>query len=160
MLRLLTGCAALLPWLRSSAAAPVPATAEDRAATLAAMVDTLMPADSSPGATALGVDKAILEAAARNANVARIVNAGCDWLAQEADGAPFAALPEPARVAILERAEQASAAALQNAFFRYCLDAVYRNYYAHPDSWPALGYQGPPQPAGFPDQAEAPGEGH
>ena len=102
------------------------------------------------------MDKALKSGAAGNANVARILNAGCDWLNAEAGGDGFAALPEDRRVAILRAAEEASPAALQNVFFRYCLDAVYRHYYSHPDSWAGLGYQGPPQPAGYPDQAQPP----
>ena len=46
----------------------------------------------------------------------------------------------------------------EDTFFDRTLTDTLQLYYAHPGSWPALRFAGPPQPAGFMDYAAAPNE--
>jgi hypothetical protein len=84
-----------------------------------------------------------------NRRMAQIVGMGCAWLDQQAaalGAEDFASLQPEQREAIVERAEQAAPRTLPR--------------YAHPDSWPSMGYAGPPQPRGFMDFAGPPGRGN
>lgn len=128
--------------------------------TLAAYLDTLIPdEEASPGAVAAGVDSDF-EAAARNSDdVRKRLARGCGWLDVEAAkaGSPsFAELDEEGRVAIVGRAAAASPGSPERRFFEATRDAAMLAYYAKPPAWPALGYDGPPQPEGFMDYADPP----
>lgn len=136
-----------------------PGAAPDRDA-LRAWVDTLLPAEgAAPGALATGVAERIAAAAQSNGAYGRLLVAGLAWADAEArrDGvARFAALPAGGREAIVSRAEAAPAGTTPRTFFQATLDDVHYHHWADPRSWPALGYAGPPQPAGFMDHGEPP----
>jgi hypothetical protein len=128
-------------------------------AALPAYVDTLLPPYLGPSATEIGVDRRLIEAARGRPKYLRLLRLGCGWLDEEArrrGAAAFAALNEDVRVAILEQAEAAAASALPRVFFEQTRADVFTEYYADPASWPAVGYDGPPQPRGFLDHARPP----
>ncbi|MEN8198355.1 MAG: gluconate 2-dehydrogenase subunit 3 family protein, partial [Pseudomonadota bacterium] len=98
-------------------------------------LDTLLPADATPGATQLGVDKALMAQARKHARIARLVALGCAWLdkqAREMGGEEFAALDEAARETVVGLAEQAPPNSLAREFFLSVQHQAFTHYYAQP----------------------------
>lgn len=139
------------------------------ASSLAAFVDTLVPPDTVvsadghvmavPGALDLDVHLAIEQAFAGLPEYRALAIAGLAWMAaraQQQHGMAFEDLGEAERVEIIRAAESGSRRSEQRRFFDVARGDVMRRFYSDPRSWVALGYAGPPQPAGFPDYAEAP----
>ena len=127
--------------------------------TLASLLDTLIPADDAPGALQLDVVEKIQEKARGDSQYRRLVKQGCTWLENRAVklyAVSFDSLGEKDRGDILTIALEGDAGSMQKVFFQQMRsDAFYYNY-SHPGSWPQLGYNGPPQPGGFPDYYAAP----
>lgn len=141
---------------RATPLAPDPSAVPDLAAcapTLAAFIDTLLPAHgASPAASDLGVAQHMLAAAARQIPYARLMQAGCAWLdeaARAASGAHFADLDAAAREAIVTAAEQDRSGGEMTQFFFSAHRHAMELFYSRPRAWPALDYPGPPQPVGF-----------
>jgi len=127
--------------------------------TLAAFLDTLIPADDVPGAVQFGVPEKIQEKAKRDNQYRRLVKQGCSWLDSRAGrlyAASFDSLGEKDRDDILTIAAEADPGSVQRIFFRQIRSDSFHHYYSHPGSWPQLGYNGPPQPKGFPDYDTTP----
>jgi hypothetical protein len=144
--------------LRGGAAAADNATA-DELAPLAAWLDTLIPADETPSASALGIDRVLLAWARDQAKPLALLRDGCRWLdavSRHNAGVVFASLPPAAREAVARFAAEAEAASLPRVFFERTWELARQFYYADPRVWPSLGYAGPPQPNGFPDAAQPP----
>ncbi len=137
-----------------------PSARVDRLQGLEAWVDTLLPADGElPGAIALGAHQAIEASGRRNATLGALHAAGLDWADAQArsHGAPaFAALTRAQREDVVARAQHSPEGSAPRVFFQSTLDDTFFLHYSDPRSWPALGYDGPPQPRGFPDHAQAP----
>jgi len=133
---------------------------KDPLASLPAFLDTLLPADGdSPGASALDLHRRVM-AHIRTAGGRRFIAWGCGWLDGEARrrGAPdFASAGPGVRERIVAQMAGFPPARREYVFFDAVRADAFRLYYADPRSWPALGYDGPPQPAGFPDHASPPG---
>ena len=120
---------------------------------LGPFVDTLIPEDTTPGATQLGVDVVLISQAGTDSNMAMLLVAGCDWLdrtAREQGVDEFAELNLTARETVVRAAEQSPPQALPRAFFDTIRRHAFRHYYAQPASWRGLGFSGPPQPRGSP----------
>jgi hypothetical protein len=127
--------------------------------TLAAYLDTLIPADGTPGAVQLGVAEKIIAEAARDSSYRQRIDQGCGWLDQQAvkyGASHFAALSEAQREEVVDLAAGGQAGLMPLIFFDRTRDDAFFYYYAHPQSWPGLGYAGPPQPRGFMNYAEPP----
>lgn len=126
---------------------------------LPAFLDTLLPEDgTSPSASALGVHHRVVDGV-RSSRGRRLMAWGCAWLDREArrqGAADFTSLPQSARDAIVARAEAAPQDRGEYIFFDSVRTDAFRHYYSNPGSWPTLGYDGPPQPVGFPDHASPP----
>ena len=119
------------------------------ARTFTAFCDTLVPADAlTPSASALGVPKAILGDVQGNPLAERLLAAGCDWLDAECRG-DFAAAPEAARHAALERMQAMPWESPAGRFFLVMRNTVMADYYVQPLSWRGLALDRPPQPLGF-----------
>ena len=117
--------------------------------TFVAFCDTLVPADAlTPSASALGVPKAILGDMQGDALGERLLAAGCDWLDGECRG-DFAAAPEAARHAALERMQAMPWESPAGRFFVVMRNTVMADYYVQPLSWRGLALDRPPQPLGF-----------
>jgi len=126
---------------------------------LSALLDVLLPEDESPSASQLGVDARILAEASGNPNLMRLLDTGSTWLDRQArrQGAQaFHQLDEEHQIGIVKLAEAQPQPSLVQIYFRYVQDRAFNYYYAHPESWPSLGYVGPPQPRGFPDYDRPP----
>ncbi|MGR9037097.1 MAG: gluconate 2-dehydrogenase subunit 3 family protein [Gammaproteobacteria bacterium] len=122
-------------------------------------LDTLLPDDATPGATKLGVDKALLKQARSMPRFGRLIALGCEWLDKQAKGLgaeDFASLDEDSRAAIVAAAEKSPPKSLEHYFFTSTLNFAFQQYYADPASWQGLGYSGPPQPVGYPDHFQPP----
>jgi len=126
--------------------------------TLAAFLNTLIPNDElGPGAVELELLDPILDEARANPNVQTFLEQGVNWLDEEAriqGSEDFAGLSEDGRNQVVAAAESASLDTLENEFFRATHFVTFRLYYSEPQAWPAIGYDGPPQPIGFPDYVE------
>jgi hypothetical protein len=126
--------------------------------TLAALVDTLLPADESPGALELAVDKQVFKTLEAEARLSDLARAGLQWFNRAADQ-HFAQLPLAARNELLARAAGADRAKVERVFVDQLRHLTVGFYLAHPQSLRGLAYAGPPMPAGYPDQAAAPRRG-
>jgi len=127
--------------------------------TLAAYLDTLIPADETPSATQLGVDEKLLAEAETDSAYLRLIRTGCEWLeeqAKQAGAAHFAALNEEQRERVVNLAAAGEGGPWVEMFFDRTLADAFSHYYADPRSWRALDYAGPPQPRGFADYTQAP----
>ena len=157
--------AALSAWLPASVllAAPTGTSGTDQELrSLGAFLDTLLPADITPGASQLEVDKSIITQARANMRLQRLLTLGCAWLdtqAKERGAEDFAALAQPNRDAIVSAAETSPAQSLPRVFFEQIRGMAFYHYYARPETWPGMAYAGPPQPRGFLDFTQPPGTG-
>ncbi len=138
---------------------PQAADLDDQLNALPAFLDTLLPADESPSASQLGIDKAMIVRAQTQAAFLQLLRQGCRWLDDEARFAgatDFTALPEVRRGAIVASAARMAHGTPQRAFFEKTRAQAFNLFYAHPTVWRSLGYDGPPQPGGFIDHARPP----
>jgi len=129
------------------------------AGVLDSYIDTLLPADSAPGALELDVPGRVRLLVQRKRALVPVYNGGIAWLAAQArlgQGRAFASLSLAERDALVERLSEQTDALLVR-FFHKSLRHARMFYYSDPRSWPALGLAGAPQPAGFMDYAQAPG---
>ena len=159
LLRLLVSLSAYLPasWLLAA-----PTGESSRKVSISALgpfLDTLLPEDETPSATQLGVDKEIVERMQNSKRTAKIVVIGCAWLdkkAQELDADEFALLQPSQQESIVTLAEKSKPRSLPLVFFSNTRQLAFQFYYAHPETWQDLNYDGPPQPKGFLDFARPP----
>ncbi len=122
--------------------------------TLEAFLDTLIPATETPGALQLGVAEKILAASSDDAQYRRLIKKGCGWLDGKAKSrgvTEYLLLGEREREDVVGGAAGAPAGTLARIFFERLRSDAFYHYYAHPASWRGFGYQGPPQPDGYPD---------
>ena len=165
--RFLLTAPGMLPLSRLPSAMAAPVTSRrdlrDPLASLQAFVDTLIPRDDAPSGSDLGVDRKIADKAATAKPYHRLLVFGCAWIDQRArsldagiDG--FRDLSEKGRIRVVELAEAEPGKEVGRVFVRIVRADALRFYYADPRAWTALGYNGPPQPAGFPDFAQPPAE--
>jgi hypothetical protein len=159
-LRILLAFSALLPARFPLAAAPLgQAKRRISLAALGPYLDTLIPQDSTPSATQLGVDEALITDAREHRRFARLLALGCAWLDKQAvdlGAEEFSALDEAARELLVARAERSPRKSLAQQFFLHTQARAFFHYYAQTAAWQGLGYAGPPQPVGFPEQAQPP----
>lgn len=128
------------------------------AGVLDSYIDTLLPADSAPGALALGVPARVRALVFDKRALVPVYNNGLAWLAAQAQtryGRPFPALELAARDAVVVSLGEQTDELLAR-FFHKSLRHVMMFHYSNPASWPALGLAGTPQPAGFPDYTLSP----
>ena len=127
---------------------------------LRAYVDVLVPADETPSATALGVDKRLLAFAREHPDYQRLLELGLAWFDRQArtkHGRGFPELREDEREAVVRTAAAADADTLPRVFFERTRAHALFHYYGRPESWRGIRqYRGPPQPAGFMDYARPP----
>ncbi|HHQ41453.1 MAG TPA: hypothetical protein ENK20_04085 [Chromatiales bacterium] len=125
-----------------------------------ALVDTLVPDDgAAPGALRLGIDRMVLERAARHRGFARAL-ARVHAAVVRAGGAGFAQASLERRTALLTRAVEGEGVPRRvRRAFLHVRDFVMLRFYTDRRSWPSVGYTGPPQPRGYPDHTRPPRAG-
>uniref|UniRef100_A4WZS4 Gluconate 2-dehydrogenase subunit 3 family protein n=1 Tax=Cereibacter sphaeroides (strain ATCC 17025 / ATH 2.4.3) TaxID=349102 RepID=A4WZS4_CERS5 len=122
---------------------------------LAPVLDTLVPADETPSASALGIHRRLIDLAGGIENYPRLLAEGLDWLDQTA-GHGFGSLPPEGRDRVIEAAFAAAAGTLPQVFATRVRADTMTLYYRDPRSWPGTGLTEPIQPAGYPDHALPP----
>ena len=131
----------------------------DTAAILTAFLDTLMPADETPAASELGVDKTLLDKAETDRRYRRLLTRGCDWLDNMAVNTyqtHFTALTEQQRIHVVKLMERSEPGTLARVFFSRLRTDLFEHYYSQPASWKGLDIDRPPQPNGYPDYNRPP----
>ena len=128
---------------------------------LGAYVDVLIPSDeTTPSASALGVDKQLLIVAQGKRAYQRLLELGLDWLNTQSRtdfGGNFADIDEGKREAVVRQAAAAAYNTLPRVFFERTRADAFSFYYSHPESWRGIAYyRGPPQPLGFLDYTKPP----
>jgi hypothetical protein len=153
LLQLLLPLAAWLPAPMLLAAANGDAQSSKKS--FAAFLDLLLPQDEfSPGASAVGVDAALIEQARGDRQLGKIIELGVGWLDRQAQTQGvkgFHELAEDRQLLVVSIAERQRAGSLPRVFFENIRYQAFGHYYADPRSWGGLGYAGPPQPRGFMD---------
>jgi hypothetical protein len=126
---------------------------------LPAFLDTLLPEDEAPSASQLGIDRQLIAHATGIENYLRLLQLGCQWLDQQASrksNLGFWQLDLQGREAVVTIAENATEDSVQKLFFDRVKSDAFTFYYSNPASWVAIGFTGPPQPAGYLDFAAPP----
>lgn len=124
---------------------------------LPVFADTLIPQDSTPSATQLGLHLKLVQHAKGIENYTRLLELGCLWLDVQAQAQyqmKFAGLTFAQREVVATMAEVSSRGSIQKMFFDRVLTDLMGFYYSHPASWPGLGFAAPPQPIGYPGYME------
>lgn len=130
------------------AAATRPAAAARR--TLAAFLDTLLPADAQSGsASALKVDRKLWVLAAGDARFARLLALGCRWLDMTGTGS-FADLSPADRIRVVEWMAGSEWNEIPRRFYELVRQVAVEFYYSDPAAWGGLPIRTPPQPLGYP----------
>ncbi len=122
-------------------------------ATLDAFLDTLVPADETPGALDLGIHEVMAVRIAKDREYRYLVRVGNTWLNTQARAFSkddFPACDVEERVRIVKNAEDSGPDSPAFVFFTRLRMDCFKLYYADPRTWPGLGFAGPPQPIGFP----------
>ena len=119
-------------------------------ASLAPVVDTLLPADDvSPSASALGVDKDIADFVAENDMMTRLFAAALDWMDHLADR-PFRDLTPPEQTEVLTFMESADFNAIPGRFYHILRALAVEFYYARSEAVAGFPLDPAPQPNGYP----------
>ena len=121
---------------------------------LAGYLDVLIPPDDTAGAADLQVHIDIAKKAEGEREYRRVIKRGCRWLEREAaktENTNFLALDENQRILVVARSAEAAPGSIENVFFEQLRSDGFHYYYAHPEIWPSIGFQGPPQPMGYLD---------
>lgn len=123
---------------------------------LSRYIDLFIPADESPGALDLKLDASIINKARSNSEYAWLMRQGCAWLEQEAQSVfrvAFLGLPEDRQIILIEHLSSQKRGSAGFRFFRTLREDLFGEFYSRPESWISLGFNGPPQPLGFMNQA-------
>jgi hypothetical protein len=127
--------------------------------TLEALLDTLIPEDATPGALQLGVAEKLKTKSVGENQYRRLIKKGCAWLnsmAGNINSKSFTTLKEEDRDSVIMKALKSDIGSMQRIFIQQMRADAFYHYYGHPGSWTQLGYNGPPQPNGFPDYYKPP----
>jgi len=123
----------------------------DIAPALAAFLDTLLPRDASSGsASDLSIPKEILAESHNDPLYTRLLNAGCQWLDQAAEGS-FADAAPRVRDVIVAWAAESDWDGVPRRFYELLRQRALELYYSKPEAWGGLPLTRPPQPIGYPE---------
>lgn len=132
-----------------SAVLATPVSDRERA-TLAAFLDTLLPADKLSGsATDLGVDLQLWAFAKTAADFRKLVEYGCRWL-NMTGGALFAELAAEQQIAVVDWMSRADWNEIPRRFYELVRQVAIELYFSNPASIGGLPIKRSPQPLGYP----------
>lgn len=126
---------------------------------LGAVADLIVPRDTSPSASDIGVHHRLLAQARTIPNYPRLLSEGLGWMEQQArsiHGAPFPQLPVDAQEQILSAAFEAPHQTLPRVFAERIRADVLSAYYRDARGWAGTGFEQPIQPMGYPDFQDPP----
>lgn len=127
---------------------------------LDALVDTLVPGDADfPSGPEIGIPKRLFDLSKTIPNYPEMLGLGFRWIdetTRATHGKDFRAATRDQRDAILRAALNEPAQTLPAVFAARVRNDVMTLYYASPEVWAVLGFEGPIQPVGFPDHDKAP----
>ena len=123
------------------------------------IVDLLVPRDETPGALDLGVHRLVISELSDNRTRAKgfaeaLLDLDRHALAEH--GAEFLELNATLQETLLLTLAAAPRRTPGGRFIRLLRYDTMRHYYARPEVWPSLGFDGPPQPRGFIDYTQPP----
>ncbi len=124
------------------------------------MVDSLIPADDySPSGSELQINANILSISNNVPNYPLMIDLGTEWLEQNSINLfakSFTDISDENKNEVLRLAHASPPETLPNVFLTRIRNDAMTLYYAHPQIWPTLGFDGPIQPNGFTDFQEEP----
>ena len=123
-----------------------------------AFLDTIIPADQTPSATQLNVDKDIVQDLNQNQRYMNICLLGCLWLdkkAVEKYKSSFGNINLIQRSEIVTELENQKQNQTTQFFFYLIRNKAFDYYYSKPQSWQGIGIDQTPQPLGYPDYDQA-----
>lgn len=126
---------------------------------VAAVLDLIIPPDSTPAASELGVHLSLLGVAQNVPNYPELISQGLGWLeqmARENGHNGFLEMPPEQQEALLTTAFSAPLQTLPRVFAQRLRDDAMTLYYSNPRAFVGLGFDGPIQPTGYPDFDKAP----
>ncbi len=119
-------------------------------ATFAAFLDVLLPRDALSGSTTdLKVHARLWAFARLDANFARLVALGCQWLSMTG-GAGFPELPSKQKTAVVRWMSESDWNEVPRRFYELVRLAAIETYYSEQANWADLPLHQPPQPEGYP----------
>ncbi len=128
-----------------------PATAQQPAdlRSLAAVLDTILPADDvSPSPSQLGIDQEIQNIVMANPALERLFGAALEWIDGLADQ-PFRDLTEAQRIEIISVMETADFNQIPGRFYHIVRTFACELYFARPEAIAGFPLNAAPQPAGY-----------
>lgn len=129
--------------------------------TLDRVVDLIAPAEGGPGALALGIPADVVAGLGQQGLTLQTLEQACErlgQLARERFQRDFLALPPNQQAQVLAELLPDTLGAVDAprvALYRL-RERVLQLYLARPETWPAFGLSGAPQPVGFMDYRQAP----
>lgn len=148
----LLACEVKLPAAHAAAPSALP-----NLEALPAFLDILIPEDTTPSASQLGLHGKLIQHAKGIENYTRLLELGCqllDGLSQARYRVNFNALAPAQGEPLVMMVEASPKGSIPEMFFTRVLSDLFGFYYSHPASWPGLGLDSPPQPNGYPDYAK------
>lgn len=123
------------------------------------VVDLMVPRDETPGAVDLGIDQRVIQELESNRSLAKAYAWALLDLDREAalmHRDNFLALDAATQERLLQGLADAPRSTSGRRIVLKLREDTMRYYYARPEVWPSLGFDGPPQPRGFLDYTEPP----
>ena len=116
-------------------------------------IDVLLPETDTPSASQLMVHIELIKHANNIKNYPELIKRGCFWLNKQAQTKfhkmSFINLSDAEKIVIVKQAEKSKNGDIAKLFFERIKQDAFWFYYAHPETWRVLGFEGPPQPNGY-----------
>ncbi len=119
---------------------------------LSAFIDTLIPEDSTPSASQLGLEQKLIHLADGIENYPKLLSLGREWLNLQSEASykrQFTDLTNTQMISVVQLAENNPAHSISNLFFNRVKMDLFSLYYTEPLSMGGLAINSPPQPDGY-----------
>lgn len=126
---------------------------------LSSFIDTIIPADTTPSASQLGLESKLVNHASKVKDYIPLLDLGCQWLdfqARTLRKVDFKLLGQEVQDRIVRMAEASPQGSIPRQFFDHVRADLFTFYYSHPSVWPSLGLYGSPQPLGYLNYVSSP----
>jgi hypothetical protein len=119
---------------------------------LSAFLDTLIPEDSTPSASQLGLEQKLVDLANGIENYPKLLSLGVEWLNLQSEASykrKFTNLTNNQMISVVQLAENSPSNSISNLFFNRVRTDLFGLYYAEPSSMVGLAINTSPQPNGY-----------